>query len=92
MLNHRLSHGDPKRQWSLPDLDAVVVMLYCAIRHGFLVWPHTSTKEGSDANCIMLGGNDVPLAQFVQRGQVLFVHDLLLDAVARGGLVRGFKP
>ena len=41
----------------------------------------------------MLRGNDILFAQFVQRGQVLLVHDLLFDTdVAIDRFVRGLEP
>ena len=62
----------------LPDLDPGVVILQF-VPNLLLVGARAASKQSPDTEGVVLGGDDFLPAHAVHAGQVLLVHDILLD-------------
>ena len=58
----------------------------------FLVGSSAAPEQCSDTESVVLGADHLPPPHPVHAGQVLLVHDVLLDALAGTCLVRSFQP
>ena len=83
--------GRSQLQWerTLPDLNTGVVILHL-LPDLLLVRTGAAAEQSPDAESIVLGGDHLLPAHPVHAGQVLLVHDVLLDGLARGWFVSGF--
>lgn len=66
----------------------VVVLRF--VSNLLLVWTRAASEQSPDTESVVLGGDDLLPPHPVHAGQVLLVHDVLLDGFARSCLVRGF--
>ena len=74
------SLGGSQLEWQRlgTDLDSCVMVLHL-VTYSLLVGARAAAKEGSDAECIVLGRYHLLPPHPVHAGQVLLVHDVLLN-------------
>jgi len=83
-----LGRGQLERQRLGPHLDPSIMVL-STITDLLFIGARAAPEQRPYAECIVLGGNDLLAAHSMHAGQVLLVHDVLLDALAGRQLVSG---